>query len=92
MDSICVFCGSSVGNDPAYKKKANELGSILATESIELVYGGGSIGLMSVLADSVLQNGGNVVGVIPEFLVEKEVDHKGITRMHTVSTMHERNN
>jgi len=84
MDSICVFCGSSVGNDTVFRDRAVQLGKKLVADSIQLIYGGGSIGLMGVLANTVLGEGGKVVGVIPEFLIEKEVDHKGVTKMYTV--------
>jgi len=90
MKSICVYCGSSNGVNPAYGSEAKELGRILATAQITLVYGGGSVGLMGVVADSVMQHGGKVVGVIPKFLQEKEVGHDGITEVIQVESMHER--
>lgn len=90
MKNICVFCGSSSGFSNGYSENARRLGKILASEQFSLVYGGGSVGLMGVLADAVLADGGKVTGVIPHFLVEKEVDHKGITKMITVDSMHER--
>ncbi|MCL4162811.1 UNVERIFIED_CONTAM: hypothetical protein GTU68_045933 [Idotea baltica] len=90
MKSVCVFCGSNVGINPIFKCAAQELGEILAEENIRLVYGGGSIGLMGVLADAVLGNGGEVVGIIPQFLYDKEVGHDGNTELIIVNSMHER--
>lgn len=90
MKNICVFCGSSSGYDPVYKKAARRLGDVIATENMRLVYGAGSVGLMGVIADQVLAEGGEVYGVIPAFLVEKEVDHKGLTESYVVASMHER--
>ncbi len=90
MKYICVFCGSSSGFSNGYSENARRLGQILVSEKYHLVYGGGSVGLMGILADTVLSKGGQVTGVIPHFLVEKEVDHKGITKMITVNSMHER--
>jgi uncharacterized protein (TIGR00730 family) len=87
---ICVFCGSNSGIDPAYRSAALALGQILAERAIELVYGGGNIGLMGVLADTVLQRGGRVIGVIPESLMAKEVGHTGLTELRIVNSMHER--
>ncbi len=90
MKNICVFCGSAKGNNPVYEAAARSLGQILAEQKIQLIYGGGRIGLMGAIADEVLKNGGEVTGVIPEFLMEKEVGHPGVTTMHVVSSMHER--
>ena len=90
IDKISVFCGSRSGNDPKYETVAIELGKTLVQHSIDLVFGGGKIGIMGILADAVLENGGNVIGVIPEFLKEKELAHPGITTLHVVETMHER--
>lgn len=90
IKSICVYCGSSHGLDPVYKKAAIDLGKALAVNDISLVYGGGKIGLMGELADSVLQNGGKVYGFIPRFLFDKEVGHRGLTDLTIVETMHER--
>ncbi len=90
MKSVCVFCGSSMGFNPIFKDAAHELGEILAKENIRLVYGGGSIGLMGILADAVLENGGEVVGIIPQFLYDKEVGHDGNTELIIVDSMHER--
>jgi uncharacterized protein (TIGR00730 family) len=87
---ICVFCGSNSGNDPRYQEVARRLGAMLALEEIALVYGGGSVGLMGVLADAVLEGGGNAIGVIPQALWNREVGHAGLTEVHIVDTMHER--
>jgi uncharacterized protein (TIGR00730 family) len=88
--NICVFCGSSTGTNTVYSDGAQKLGYLLASRGHTLVYGGGNIGLMGLIADAVLINGGKVIGVIPGFLMEKEVGHKGLTDLEVVSTMHER--
>jgi uncharacterized protein (TIGR00730 family) len=88
--SICVFCGSSPGRDPAYRHAARELGARLAAEGRRLVYGGGNVGLMGVVADAVLDAGGAVVGVIPQHLLDLEVGHRGLTELRVVDSMHER--
>ncbi|TAH22473.1 MAG: TIGR00730 family Rossman fold protein [Cytophagales bacterium] len=90
MKSIGVFCGSVVGKNPIYKQTALELGLFLVKKQIRLVYGGGKVGLMGVLADTVMQNGGKVVGVIPQFLIEMEVAHNRLSEQIMVKTMHER--
>lgn len=90
LRSICLFCGSSPGVDPAFKFAAAALGTTLAHNNIRLIYGGGHVGLMGVAADACLAAGGEVVGVIPRKLMEKEVGHAGLTQMHVVETMHER--
>ena len=90
MKSVCVYCGSNAGGDPAYAAQAKALGARLAAEKLALVYGGGNVGLMGIVADAVLENGGEVVGVIPRQLVAWEVAHKGITRLEIVDSMHER--
>jgi hypothetical protein len=88
--SLLVYCGANVGGSPVYRQSAQALGKMMAEEKIRLVYGGGSIGLMGILADSVLENGGEVTGVIPGFLDAKEIGHKGVRDMRVVSSMHER--
>ena len=88
--SVCVFCGSSPGANPAYRKAAAELGSLLASQGRRLVYGGGNVGLMGVVADAALQAGGTVVGVIPQHLLDLEVGHHGLTELRVVHSMHER--
>ena len=90
MKRICVFCGSSSGGRPAYRVVAEELGRTLATRGVGLVYGGARVGLMGAVADAVLGAQGQVIGVIPEALVAKEVAHNGLTELRVVSSMHER--
>lgn len=87
---ICVFCGSNPGVNPVYKNAAAGLGRLLAERKIELVYGGGNVGLMGVLADAALEVGGRAIGVIPESLMAKEVGHQGLTELCVVASMHER--
>lgn len=90
MKSICVFCGSSVGKRDAYIDKARRLGRVIAAREISLVYGGGNIGLMREIADAVLEAGGEVTGVMPGLIAEKEILHQGLTNAHVVDSMHER--
>lgn len=90
MNSICVFCGSSLGNDPIYQQMAQATGQAIAAQGKTLVYGGGRSGLMGVVADSALQAGGRVIGVIPNALVDRELAHTGLTELHIVNNMHER--
>jgi uncharacterized protein (TIGR00730 family) len=92
MKSIAVYCGSMKGNDIAFSDKATELGKLLAQDKIQLVYGGGKVGLMGVIAESVIENGGRVVGVAPHFLMKREVVHHELHELHTVDTMYERRN
>lgn len=87
---VCVFCGSSMGRDPAHRAAAYAMGRELATQGLGLVYGGGSVGLMGVIADAVLAEGGEVIGVIPDMLATKELLHTGVTKMHIVPSMHAR--
>jgi uncharacterized protein (TIGR00730 family) len=87
---VLVFCGSSPGRVPEYAAAASELGRELASRRLEVVYGGASVGLMGALADSTLAAGGTVIGVIPRRLVEHEIAHAGLTKLHIVETMHER--
>lgn len=88
--NICVFCGSATGVNPVYAETARELGTLLAKSSHSLIYGGGNIGLMGILADSVIENGGEVIGVIPDFLLQREVGHRGVSRLEVVESMHHR--
>jgi uncharacterized protein (TIGR00730 family) len=88
--SVCVYCGSSLGGSPDFADAASELGTVLAGHGITLVYGGGSVGLMGVLADAALEGGGDVVGVLPRGLFRREVAHLGVTRLIEVGSMHER--
>ena len=90
MKRIAVYCGSNKGVRPEYAAAAQELGMMLAREKIELVYGGGCLGLMGIVAEAVLKNGGHVIGVIPEKLVIKEVVHEKLPDLRVVKTMHER--
>jgi len=90
MKRITVFCGSSKGNEDNYMSQARRLGQILAKQSIELVYGGASVGLMGAVADGVLTEGGKVIGVLPRFLKAKEIAHEGLTELILVESMHER--
>lgn len=90
MKSVCVFCGSSMGTQPAYVEGARRLGTLLAERNLSLVYGGSATGLMRVLADAALAAGGTVVGVIPRGLVEREVAHPSLSELHVVGSMHER--
>jgi uncharacterized protein (TIGR00730 family) len=90
LSAVAVYCGSNYGNDPAYAAAAASLGGTLAERGIRLVYGGGQVGLMGVVADAALENGGQVLGVITEALVAKEVSHRGLARLQVVGTMHER--
>jgi uncharacterized protein (TIGR00730 family) len=90
MKSICIYCGSSVGINPEWAETARRLGTVLAERRLGLVYGGGRVGLMGIVADAVLRGGGRVVGVIPEALATKEVAHDGLTELHVVAGMHER--
>ncbi|HET9055114.1 MAG TPA: TIGR00730 family Rossman fold protein [Cyclobacteriaceae bacterium] len=88
--NICVFCGSSSGNNPVYARAAQELGHCLAKDNHTLIYGGGNVGLMGIIADAVLQNKGKVIGIIPKFLMDREVGHAGLTSLEIVTSMHER--
>ena len=88
--TICVFCGSNVGADPRYREAATALGRLLAERRIGIVYGGGRVGLMGVVADSALEAGGQVVGVIPEAIAERDVAHHGLTDLIVVGSMHAR--
>lgn len=88
MKSICVFCGSSPGNDPVHAEGARAMGAEIARRGLVLVYGGGAVGLMGIVADAALAAGGEVHGIIPRALREKEVGHHGLTRLEIVETMH----
>jgi len=90
MKAVCVYCGSSMGASPVYADAARAFGRALVEADLSLVYGGGHVGLMGVIADEVLALGGRAVGVIPELLFEKEVAHTSLTELHVVRTMHER--
>ena len=90
FDRICVFCGASAGRDPAYLELARLVGEGLAARGIGVVYGGGRVGLMGALADAALDAGGEVIGVIPQGLVDRELAHPGVTELRVVDTLHER--
>ena len=90
LRAVCVFCGSSTPADPRYQDAARGLGALVARRGIDLVYGGGSVGLMGELADAALDAGGRVIGVIPAGLFAREVGHTGLTERHEVASMHER--
>ncbi|SFK90264.1 LOG family protein [Lysobacter sp. cf310] len=90
MKSLCVYCGSNSGSQPIYTERAMALGQRMARDGIALVYGGGNVGLMGVVADAVLEAGGEAIGVIPEQLVNWEVAHRGLTKLEVVGSMHER--
>ncbi|MBN2041800.1 MAG: TIGR00730 family Rossman fold protein [Spirochaetes bacterium] len=90
MNKICVFCGSSCGNNPVYTEAAKELGRLFAANNITLIYGGAKVGIMGVLADEILEAGGKVTGIIPKFLRDSEVAHNDLTELILVTTMHER--
>jgi uncharacterized protein (TIGR00730 family) len=88
--SVAVFCGAKEGNNPLHKQHAAQLGKLLAEHNITIIYGGGGVGLMGAVADAALNAGGNVVGVIPQVLVEGEREHKSLTVLHVVQDMHTR--
>jgi uncharacterized protein (TIGR00730 family) len=88
--AVCVYCGSNSGSRPIYAERAVALGQRLAREGLALVYGGGNVGLMGMVANAVLESGGEVVGVIPQQLADLEVAHRGVTRLEVVGSMHER--
>ena len=90
LDSVCVFCGSNSGINPVYSRAAQDLGDLFATSSIRLIYGGGNVGLMGKVADTVMASGGEVVGVIPQSLAARELAHQAITELHVVDSMHAR--
>ena len=90
IGSVAVFCGSHAGNNPVYTKQVKELGRLLCMLNVRLVYGGGHKGLMGTFADSVLEHGGHIMGIIPQFLIESEQQHKGLTEIAVVPDMHTR--
>jgi uncharacterized protein (TIGR00730 family) len=90
LNSVSVFCASSTGAKPIYAESARRFGEALAARGIALVFGGGCVGLMGVLADAAIGSGGRAIGVIPRALVEREIAHRGLTTLHVVETMHER--
>src|SRR5215213_7338814 len=90
VERVCVFCGASPGARPAYREATEKLARVLASEGIGVVYGGGGVGLMGALADAVLAEGGEIIGVIPRALVDREIAHRDVTDMRVVGSMHER--
>ncbi|WP_140631346.1 TIGR00730 family Rossman fold protein [Methylibium rhizosphaerae] len=88
--TVCVYCGSRFGNRPEYEAAALELGGLIGRNGWQLVYGGGNVGLMGVVADAAIESGARVVGIIPESLMKREVGHRGLAELHVVQTMHER--
>ena len=90
LDQLAVYCGSAPGSDPAFAKAARATAAAMVREKVQLVYGGGRLGLMGMIADEILELGGEVYGVIPQALVDIELAHQGITKLHIVETMHER--
>jgi uncharacterized protein (TIGR00730 family) len=90
MKKMAVYCGASVGNDPVYQESAKQLGQWMGKQGYDLVYGGGKVGLMGILADEVLTAGREAIGVMPTFLLERELAHQNLSKMHIVHDMHER--
>ncbi|MFB9970663.1 TIGR00730 family Rossman fold protein [Pseudoroseomonas cervicalis] len=90
MKRVCVFCGSNPGNNPAYAEAARQMGRAIAARGLGLVYGGGHVGLMGIVADAAMRDGAEVIGIIPETLMRREVGHGAITELRVVATMHER--
>jgi uncharacterized protein (TIGR00730 family) len=90
MNSICVFCGANFNGDPNLKQAVELLADVMVSKNIALVFGGGKVGVMGLMADAVLERGGKAIGVIPGFLMDKEVGHTGLTEMHIVENMHQR--
>jgi uncharacterized protein (TIGR00730 family) len=90
MKSICVFCGANYNGDLALKQVVENLAEVMVAHNISLIFGGGHVGVMGLLADAVLSRGGKAIGVIPQFLMDKEVGHTGLTEMHVVENMHQR--
>jgi len=90
MNSICVFCGANFNGDPLLKLAVEQLAEIMVNRNMTLIYGGGKVGVMGILADAVLNDGGKAIGVIPRFLINKEVAHTGLTELRVVENMHQR--
>lgn len=90
MQSICVFCGANYNGDPILKQVVEQLAEVMVARNMGLVFGGGSVGVMGLLADAMIARNGRTIGVIPQFLQDKEVGHKGLTEMHVVENMHQR--
>jgi uncharacterized protein (TIGR00730 family) len=90
MKSICVFCGANFNGDPVLKQAVEQLAQVMAARDMALVFGGGKVGVMGLIADAMIANGGKTIGVIPQFLMDKEVGHTGLTELHIVDNMHQR--
>jgi uncharacterized protein (TIGR00730 family) len=90
MKSICVFCGANFNGDPMLAEAIDQLAQVMVSRDMALVFGGGRVGVMGMIADAILQKGGKAIGVIPEFLMNKEVGHTGLTELHVVQNMHQR--
>ncbi|AYL94993.1 TIGR00730 family Rossman fold protein [Mucilaginibacter celer] len=90
MKSICIFCGANYNGDPILQQAIDQLAEVMVSRNISLVYGGGKVGVMGLIADAVLSRGGKAIGVIPQFLMDKEVGHTGLTELHIVENMHQR--
>lgn len=90
MRSICVFCGANFNGDPALMQAVEQLAQVMAAQQITLVFGGGKVGVMGLLANAMMSHGGKAIGVIPQFLMDKEVGHTGLTELHIVENMHQR--
>ncbi|MEO3403670.1 TIGR00730 family Rossman fold protein [Mucilaginibacter sp. CAU 1740] len=90
MKAICIFCGANYNGDPVLKQTIDQLAEVMVSRNISLVYGGGKVGVMGLIADAVLSRGGKAIGVIPQFLMDKEVGHTGLTELHIVENMHQR--
>ncbi len=90
MERVCIYCGSNSGFNPLFREAAAQVGKLCAQSGLGIVYGGGGVGLMGAVADAALAHGGEVIGVIPKLLVEKEKEHRGVTQLFEVATMHER--
>ena len=90
MTSICIFCGANFNSDPVLREAAEQLIEVMFNRNISLVFGGGKVGMMGLLADEMISRGGKTIGVIPQFLMDKEVGHTGLTELHIVETMHQR--
>jgi uncharacterized protein (TIGR00730 family) len=90
MNSICVFCGANFNGDPMLTEAIDQLAQVMVSRNMALVFGGGRVGVMGMIADAILQRGGKAIGVIPEFLMNKEVGHTGLTELHLVQNMHQR--
>jgi uncharacterized protein (TIGR00730 family) len=90
MRSVCIFCGTSPGHDPQYAEATRELARLLVQKGCHIIFGGGKVGLMGVLAEAAMAAGGYVIGIAPKLLMEKEIVHRGLTELHVVDTVHER--